>query len=91
MTFPELKKESYAFKEYNLLTAYLALHDQIPFRAIRIDSGKNYSKYVIFKKSNNPKQEVTTKNISIPKEDVPFFDAWFSNDFPDCEFEILEF
>lgn len=88
MTYAELKQEDYSYRMYEYLKSFLAVHDQVPIKAIRIDNNKK-CKIVIFKQSQNGIKAITTRQCDIPLEDAPFFTNWLAQDFPNIEFEHI--
>lgn len=88
MTYEELKQEEYAYRMYEYLKSFLAVHEQVPIKVIRIDNYKK-SKILIIKQAQRGLKSITTRQCDIPLEDAPFFIGWLAKDFPSVELEYI--
>lgn len=88
MTYEELKKEEYSYRMYEYLKSFLAVHEQVPIKVIRIDNYKK-SKILIIKQAQNGLKSITTRQYDIPLEDAPFFIGWLARDFSSVELEYI--
>ena len=88
MTYKELMQEGYSYCMYEYLKSFLAVHEQVPIKAIRIDNNRK-SKIVIIKQSQRGLKTITTRQCDIPLEDAPFFTGWLARDFPSVELEYI--
>lgn len=87
MTFKEYQKEEYCWLLYHSVLLNMALHKQIPFRAVQYDVDKNNQCILLFKEANGI---VTTRKMTCTKADMAFVRAWLASDFPKLEFQIVE-
>lgn len=89
MTYAELKQEDYSYKMYEYLKTFLAIHDQIPIKAIRINNNKN-TKIIIIKQTQTGAKAITTRQCDIPTSDVDMFLHRLTEDFPIIELEYID-
>jgi ribosomal protein S1 len=89
MTFTELEKEDIAFKQFEYLKSFLAVHNQRPVKVIRIDNAKT-CKILVIKQAQTGVKAITTKQFNLPIEDAPFFTAWLGQEFPQTEMEYIK-
>lgn len=88
MTFSELKQEDFAYRQYEYLKSFLAVHDQVPIRIITIENQKK-TKVLVIKQATTGIRAITTRQFDIPREDGIMFLSWIANDFPNVEFENI--
>ena len=88
MTYKELMQEDYSYRMYEYLKSFLAVHEQVPIKVIRIDNNRK-SKIVIIKQSQSGLKTITTRQCDIPLKDAPFLTSWLAQDFPLVELEYI--
>lgn len=88
MSFAELQREDICYRQYNLLTAQMAVSNQIPLKVLRYVNDKTVL-FLIIKQSLNG--TVTSKKITLPLADAVFFTSYLANDFPELEIEAKSF
>lgn len=90
MTYAELQQENYSYKLYEYIKSFLAVHDQVPVKVIRIDNKKK-TKIVIIKQTQNGIKAISTKQFELALDDAPLFISWLKNDFPSFELEYFNY
>lgn len=88
MSFAELQREDICYRQYNLLTAQMAVSNQIPIKILRYTNDKTVL-FLIIKQSLNG--TVTSKKITLPLADAVFFTSYLAKDFPELEIEAKSF
>lgn len=83
MRFEELKRESHAFKCYELLKAQIAADNLKPFRCIRIDGSKKSLFIICCKTDRNIKKLL----FKVDRWEAPFLLNWIGLDFPFLEYK----
>lgn len=89
MNFNELTKQDYTFRLFENIKTSLAYLEQEPIKLLRFDNKKN-CRFVLVKQGITKARAITTRCFTVPKEDAVFLTAWFSNEFPDLDFEYFK-
>ena len=87
--YDKLAEGEYVDKLYAKTITCMIFNDEKPVQIIRID-GINSSKFIILKKKNSGSEKVTSTSFWIDKTDSVFLTAWFSQRYPNCEFEQFQ-
>lgn len=87
--YDNLAEGEYVDKLFAKIITNMIFNDETPVRIIRIDS-INSSKFIILKKKNSGSEKVSTTSFWINKTDSVFLTAWFSQRYPNCEFEQFQ-
>ena len=87
MRFKDYQNEEYAWLLYHSVLINMALHKQMPFRAVQYDVDKNNQCILLFKEANGI---VTTRKMTLTKADMVFVRTWLASDFPELEFQTVE-